>query len=187
MVDNEPMESDFFDFAQAFGDLKQMLSKISDTISELSEDMKKKKKEEYPYPHPSPYPKKKNKKMSEGDDDDEEEDKEKEEMKKKIEEFEAKEKEQALAQFAEAQGNEELKKELSDFSVDQIKKLQELTRAKTISFGKTLKGPESGKDFSKEIKELEQKEKDFKAAGLMKSAEEVHARLSKLKGDEDGE
>ena len=173
---DEPMESDFFDFAAAFGDLNSKIEKLSEAIYQLVDEAKKKKKE---YPYPYPYPKKK--KMSEDEEGDGEEDEEKKEMAKKLEKLEAEEKNRLAEEFAKLQGNEKLKEEVAEFSIDQLKKLISLSKSKEVNFGKTLKGPETTKDYSKEISELETKIKDFQKAGLEMSAKEAQEELEKLK------
>jgi len=177
---DEPMESDFFDFATAFGDLNAKLEELSEAIQQLVDEAKKKKKE-YPYPYPYPYPKKKKMSDDEEGDGEGEEDEEKKEMAKRIEELEAEKKNELLEEFAKLQGNEKLKEEVADFSIDQLKKLISLSKAKEVNFGKTVKGPETTKDYSKEIAALETKIKDFQAAGLEMSAKEAQEELERLK------
>jgi len=169
MVDNEPME--FFDFAQAFSDLNSKIESMASSMTALTEELKK-KKEEYPYP----YPKEKKKKMSEDGD---EEDEEKKEMAAKIKEYEEKEKNSLLNNLAELQGNEAVKSEFSEFSIEQIKKLIDMSKTKTVNFGKTLKGKEEPSDNSKKIAELEQKKADLELANL--NTEEVQKELDSLK------
>lgn len=161
MVDKS-IESDYFDFEQAFGGINETLSKLTETLSGLKEFMKGDDKDKSKNNHV--------------------EDPEKKEMAAKIADYEKKEKETAAAGFAKSQGNPELTKELNDFSVSQIKKLSEMTKDKTISFGKTNKGSESGKDSTKKLEELEQKAVDFKTAGLDSSA--VNAEIDQIKGED---
>lgn len=167
MVD-ESMESEFYDFKQAFGGINESLSKLTEMLSGMKEFMAKSGDEDKDKDKNKP------------------EDPEKKEMAAKIADYEKEEKESAATEFAESQGNPDLTKELSDFSVSQIKKLSEMAKGKTVSFGKTNKGNESGKDSSKKLEELEQKEKDFMVSGLEISAKEVRAEIDQIKGNEDG-
>jgi len=180
----EIVESDFFDFEQAFSNINQSINSLSEKIETLIQELaKKKKKEQYPYPYPYPYPQPKKKKMSEDGEEEtqetQEEDPEKKEMAEKLKQYEEKERQEALEEFASICGNEKIKEELADFSTEQIKKLISLAKEKKINFGKTLKSPENTKDFEK-IEKLKQKIRDFEEAGLTIMAQEAREELKKL-------
>ena len=169
MVENEPME--FFDFTQAFSDLNSKIESMTSAMATLSEEFKKKK--EYPYPYP------KDKKMSE-DESEPEPDKEKDDMAAKIKQYEDAEKKSLLDNLSELQENETVKTEFSEFSADQLKKLIDMSKSKTVNFGKTVKGKEDPSSDSKKIAELKARKETFINAGLETSADGVQKELDIL-------
>ena len=159
MVENEPITSDgIFDVAQAFKDMNSKFESMTATITSLQTKM-----DAEPTTPEKP----------------EEETEETKTLKEKIAGYESKEKEAVLAELSEVQGNDGLKAELSDFSVDHLKKLVDMSKNKTVNFSKTNKGPENGADDSKKIEELEAKIINFSKAGL--KTESVQAELDSLK------
>lgn len=146
-----------FDFEKAFSKLGEQLSELSTNFKEFTAQKESKKKE--------------------GTEDDDE----KKEMRAKLEANETEKKEKLAEEFSKIQGNEKLGAELKDFSADQLSQLIKMSKAKEVNFGKTVKGKEGAKDFSKEITAAEAKIKDFNEAGLTTSAKEAQAELEKLR------